>query len=778
MKERPAWFLVACAALLFAPFWLAGRVFVPGDFLGWIYPWKELALPPPQNLELFDVTVFFYPQDVFLNARLKAGDLPLWNPYLFCGHPMAGSGQSALFYPPRLLAHLLFAPAVARTLVIAVHVLLDGLAMYLWLRGRGLVPWAACVGGVAWMLNGQVAGWMEFEHVPVIAAYLPLMLWSLDRALEGRGRYWGLLALAGALSLHGGHLQLNLYSGLVVAAYALVRVRGWRDWGALLATTVLILMLAAPTLLPFLELLSQSQRTAFTPQQIRETMAPRLESLVATLVCPDLWGNPARGYMLNRVQANLIYPEFACFFGLVPLGLALLAVVRARRQTAWPLREVALWASLAVVSLPLAAATPVYDLLLFLVPPLKILIPSRILLAFHFAGAALAGLGAHCWLTQGPPRGLRVIAVAGLVAWGATIGWFHWQLDTAPAAWLAQPIKIPPADLPAEVRLAAARSNYSSPQMWAPAVILTGLLLWGGRRRSFPLALLASLDLLLFASHFNPTVPPASLFPETSQTRYLREHAGLYRADKLHAAFYNTLVPYGVHLLSGYESMFPQRVFLTLSAAEPGRPSMRSLSLQNFQPAFLEAFALRYLVLPPQEPAPAGSWEPLGQGLYENKKALERAFVTGRYRVYGNLEEVRRALAAPDFSPRAGVALEAEPPGPVEESAEGSRLTVSSDTPDRVVLDVDMAGPGLVVLSDTFYPGWEAQVDGERKTILAANGCGRAVQVNPGAHRVVFEYRPASVRAGIMACGLALAVLVMLGFGSSRARGNPKSALP
>ena len=774
MRRSPALFLVVCWAVLFAPFLLHGRVFVPGDFLGFIYPWKELGLPFPHNLELFDVVAIFYPQDVFLNASLKAGDLPLWNPYIFCGHPMVGSGQSALLYPPRLFAHWLLSPAVARTLVIAGHSLLDGLMMYLWLRGRRLLPWAACVGGLVWMLNGQVAGWLEFEHTPVIAAWLPCMLWCLDRALEGRRRYWGLLALAGGLSLHGGHLQINLYSGLVLGVYVLARVRTRKDWAALLGTTLLVLMLAAPTLLPFFELLGQSQRAVFTPEQIRSTMAPTLGSLVGTLVCLDLWGNPARGFMINRVRANLIYPEFACFLGLLPLGLALLAVVR--RQDVWPRREVVAWALLAALSLPLAAATPLYDLVLLLVPPLKILIPARILLAFHFAGAALAALGAHLWLTQGPPRHLRVVSGVLMLAWGATLSWLHWWLETAAAQVLALPLKIPPLDSPPEAILAAARANYASPQMWAPIVILGTLVLWGGRGRPWLLAVLAAVDLLLFAANFNTSVPPATLFPETPQTRYLREHAGLYRVDKRHAAFYNTLVPYGVYLLSGYESMFPKRVFQTLSAGEPGAPSMRSLSLQNFQPGFLEAFALRYLVLPPKEAGPGAPWEPVGGGLYENKKALERAFVSGGYRVYGNLDEVRQALASPGFSPRETVCLEEQPGGPVEAAATGSPVTIREHGPDRVVLEVEMKAPGLVVLSDTWYPGWEARVDGVRRPILVANGCSRAVQADPGAHRVEFDYRPASLGYGLGACVLALGALIV--FWALTGRESRRSTLP
>lgn len=125
MSERKAipLALVGLVLLLFAPFWLFGHAFVPGDFLSFVYPWRAEQTPQVRNLDLFDVAVFYYPQDVFVNERLKAGDLPLWNPRIFCGHPLVASGQSALLYPPKLLAHWLLPPAPAKTLLLMLHMM-------------------------------------------------------------------------------------------------------------------------------------------------------------------------------------------------------------------------------------------------------------------------------------------------------------------------------------------------------------------------------------------------------------------------------------------------------------------------------------------------------------------------------------------------------------------------------------------------------------------------------------------------------------------------------
>jgi uncharacterized membrane protein YfhO len=102
----------------------------------------------------------------------------------------------------------------------------------------------------------------------------------------------------------------------------------------------------------------------------------------------------------------------------------------------------------------------------------------------------------------------------------------------------------------------------------------------------------------------------------------------------------------------------------------------------------------------------------------------------------------------------APVAL-AEPAGRTVE-----RATVAVDEPERLEVDADVAAPALLVVTDTFYPGWVATVDGIPAAVVRADHAFRAVALDPGRHRVRFDYRPAPLRRG--AAASAAGVLVVL----------------
>jgi len=64
-------------------------------------------------------------------------------------------------------------------------------------------------------------------------------------------------------------------------------------------------------------------------------------------------------------------------------------------------------------------------------------------------------------------------------------------------------------------------------------------------------------------------------------------------------------------------------------------------------------------------------------------------------------------------------------------------------------VDASTDAPGYLALTDTWYPGWEATVDGQTTPILRADLMFRAVRLPPGRHTVEFRYRPQSVRTGV-----------------------------
>jgi hypothetical protein len=142
--------------------------------------------------------------------------------------------------------------------------------------------------------------------------------------------------------------------------------------------------------------------------------------------------------------------------------------------------------------------------------------------------------------------------------------------------------------------------------------------------------------------------------------------------------------------------------------------------------------------------------------IYERSTALARAFVVWRCRTFESGPAVLDALRQGDVHPGEEALLEGEPE-PRPGGSGDARVTILSHEPQRVVVQAVLSAPGLLVLADTFYPGWEARVDGRRRPLLVADYVIRAVALEAGEHRVEFVFRPRSFRLGA-----ALSVLSLL----------------
>jgi hypothetical protein len=165
-------------------------------------------------------------------------------------------------------------------------------------------------------------------------------------------------------------------------------------------------------------------------------------------------------------------------------------------------------------------------------------------------------------------------------------------------------------------------------------------------------------------------------------------------------------------------------------------------------PALLDVTSVRGVIKP---------WRKNQKLFVENEDALPRAYFIGRYRL-ASQEEALDHIALDDFDFREAVLLERDP-GLAPSGAALVPAQIVEDHPERVAVHVNAPGPGLLVLTDTHYPGWEARLDGEPAEILLANGLHRAVTLRGGKHRVVFEYRPLSLRVGA-ALSLATATII------------------
>lgn len=152
--------------------------------------------------------------------------------------------------------------------------------------------------------------------------------------------------------------------------------------------------------------------------------------------------------------------------------------------------------------------------------------------------------------------------------------------------------------------------------------------------------------------------------------------------------------------------------------------------------------------------------------IYENRAVLPRAFIVHQAEVVGSDDEAVAAMQNPAFDPARTMMLlrRGEEPAGLQTHGQSSpqdKAAILAYAPERVELKVTLDSPGWLVLTDTYYPGWQATVDGQPAEILPANIMFRAVEVLAGEHTVVFEFKPRSVLIGAWVSGGAFVALVI-----------------
>ena len=134
--------------------------------------------------------------------------------------------------------------------------------------------------------------------------------------------------------------------------------------------------------------------------------------------------------------------------------------------------------------------------------------------------------------------------------------------------------------------------------------------------------------------------------------------------------------------------------------------------------------------------------------VYRNEMALPRAFVVHRATVAADHEDAWTQIQQPGFDPATTIVLEGGTPLDLQQDVQAAVEVVRYE-PNALEIEVDSEAEGYLFLSDPFYPGWRAEVDGEPATILRANYAFRAVAVPAGSHRVTMAFRPGSWYAGL-----------------------------
>lgn len=768
-----------CAANLaaFGRYWLAGQTLLPYDLLGTLAPWRA-AGSVPQNGMLGDVLIQYTPWRSLYREALRAGELPLWNPYTLGGMPFFANQQTGVLYP----LNLVFLPLSLEQAFLAfaaLHVLLTGLGMYALLRQTSLRPAAALAGALAWSFCGYLTAWLLWLSIAATLAWLPWCMLAASRLLAtGRARPLGGLALAVAMLVLGGHIQFALYGLLTLGLWALwealaaqapARTRALR-LGLCGLGVLLGLLIVLVQIVPTLELAAHNSRSPIPPRDQIAGAMPLTQ--LATLVIPDLFGD------VNHYRGPGNYVAYTGYVGLSSLALAGLALLHPRVQRRW---RGWFFALLTLLALHLVYGGAL-NYLVFALPGTSGLRGiDRFYSVWGLGAAGLVAYGVEAVLeARGGRRRLIGAAAAALLAAGLLASlWSAPQLATLLRQhWPARTAETLTPTLP---RLLAQAGWLLAGAGLALALALAAR---AGRRRALALApaLLVALDLLGFQQRYLPALDPALGYRVTPGVAFLQAHRDEGRIVRFRRTLWSQPLPpnspimYRLEDLQGYDSFTLDQFNRLLGALEPERYTDAQLFNAPFnleRAATLDAplldllgaaFVLSVGPLPPEAQAPRGALTLAYRGddmwIYRNPQALPLAFVVGQAEVRPPQEQLD-LLARPGFAPARQAWLGQSPAPALDPQASGSVQIVRRSLNTLELTAQVQAAPGragLLVIRQNRYPGWSAQIDGADAPLLTANYAMQALALPPGQHRVRLVFTPTGFAP---LAALALAALLL-----------------
>jgi hypothetical protein len=797
------------AVALIAPALLPGRALSMNDQFAHMAPWAHAfppdfarpALPADENS---DATIALQPLLRYGVDRMP--EIPLWNRHIMNGRPLLADAQAAVFSPFTLPAYVLpFMTALAWMAALKWWVAAFG--MYLLARSLGMRFGGAFMAGLVYGFSFWMVTWVTFPAAGVWA-WIPWMLVAAELVL----RRPDLLSVAGlsavtAAQFLAGHPESSFHA--VTATALFVGLRLWTRRPApsssrralvrplVLCVTGLVggALLAALTLVPIAELVLGS---ADLDQRAGTAIDEHLPSeWILAVFMPDYWGR-ATGTLLEPFQVARAF-----YAGAMPLMLAAAALILGRgSQRLWI-------AGFGAISLGVVLGAPPFLQLITRLPIFSSGHNSRLIVYWLLALALLAGWGldeitsrerhsqrarrlwaAACGALLLVPPVVVLVGGSSLSALGRAIE-LAWNVFDPP-----YPDK--------EDAEAADVIRLASLVVWLTLAGAAAALLVLRRRVGLSAAVFATLviglttlDLLKAGMGYNPAIDrDRATQPATEGIRRL-ERTKDERFVGQSLSIPENVIPLRYDLLEarGYDLPIIKRYDrLWRTQVEPECPTQVSgvlgpycirLALNNVTPRALHALRLlsvKHILQPVTLPRLAVpgvrlTYEGRDARLYDIVGAMPRAWIAPSQQVVPDGKAALRAITDQRFDARRSAItekrLDSVPDQPGSSTAAGSAQVVR-DEDERVVVRVRASRPGVLVLADTFFPGWKAKVDGQDTDVAQVDYVLRGVPVSAGMHTVDFRYEPLSWRVGSIVSLLALAglaVAVGLGWGRRRAAG-------
>jgi len=778
-RFAPFILIILFSLFLFRSYFLNNLVPFPANLLVSYYePWRSYPAPeypngPPNKAMGFDNVRIYYPLKTVALQALRQHMPPLWNPYNFAGSVLLGTYQSAVFHPFSWL--FLVLPTIdAWSVMMILQPILCALAMYAFLTALKLSRSARFIGAVAFAFSGFFMTWWQESYLFTYSAlFLPVALYAVERYLEKRDNRWlALLAASLTLSIFSGAFQMTFYVYMFTIVWilyrCLTRPDRWYLWFRLAGAAAISVLLGSVHLIPSMEAYAQSTRVSTDVKYIFDAYLLPFHQLV-TLFAPDYFGNPATYNYFGKG----FYHERLMFLGTVPFILILTQLLQWKSAS----RDGKFFRAAFLITLSLVLTLPTTWLVLYYLrlPLLSTMTPSRMMMLVSFTGAVLSAYAVEQYWKALPKKILLWVSIISLLALGAAgaapLAAKHFDDKNTSYVISLRNLVIPGISIFITVFTLWVVHFYKN---WKPLGLAIVAITLMGNAFFFT-------NKYLYFSERRFVYPYSAVFDELKKKQFDRfwTYDNGY-IEKNFASQYSMFSP------EGYDSIMIKRYGELLAFANSGGGTMvpdranalirstdhfTDILTDPYRRRTLELLGARYIArkLTPDkneqkmqdDPAALPRiWEDGTYAIHEYHAILPRVHLFTDVQIETNGTNLLESLYNPSTDIKKTVFLEESPGMSYTVGATGS-ASITAYTPNTVTVRTQTDGAMLLHLSDAYYPGWNAYVDGKKTKVYRANYTFRAVTIPDGNHEVVFRYEPLSwllgiggSLAGVLLCGV------------------------
>jgi hypothetical protein len=699
------------------------------------------------GLETFvarDFGFFAYPLAHFQQQSVWHGELPFWNPYNNCGVPFLAQWNTMPLYPPALF-YLALPLKWSLGMFSLLHLWWAGFGMFFLARRWTGNNFAAAFAGTVFAFNGYSINLLMWPSHIATFSWLPWVILAVELAWREGMENLIVAAFVGAIQMLAGGPETIFLTWLIASALWLQQFISGRDassppriamlWRFPLVVA-LVISLTLPQLLPFLDLVAHAQRNIGFAD-LRWSMPG---TGLTNFLVPMAFGATGSGGVFFQPGQ---YMTSSYYLGLGTLWLALLTLVVLRERRVW------LLGGIIIVSLAFALGehTPVLPTVRKWIPQLSMITyPIKYVMVAVFAAPLLAAFA----LTNFDRIQKRVLPLGALLL----------TLIFAVVLWTQL------APLPGDNSSLALTNGLSR----AAFLILVGLILFALMRtskspllRSAPLLLLlvAWADVYTHEPTQNPTVQPWVYQPDLS-----REKLALDPQPELGGS--RAMVsPMAAHEFITFAASDPKNNFVTkrlgycancnLLDAAPKVDGFFSLTPRESDAVLSLFYSLTNVSYPPLENFLGVSHITAADAIYHWQTRINflPLVTAGQKPFFLADSNALIQLAQSYFDARKVVFLSPEEKPFVTVSNFTTAKVLSSKFSNHTVdIEAEADAPALVVIAQTYYHNWRAEIDGQPARLLRANVAFQAVEMPAGKHRIRLDYhdRAFEIGAAIAVC--------------------------